>query len=58
MNFFFDNYVGKINPKIGRGKAPKFAHKSWNKHADIMNHEDNTSNRASIKYKRWFGLEN
>ena len=46
MNYFFDTYVGKINPRTGRRKSPKFAHKSWNKYAEVMNDEDTTSNKA------------
>ena len=46
FKYFMDTYVGRINPRTGRRKAPKFAHKSWNKYQEIMDDQATTSNRA------------
>ena len=46
LRYFMETYVGRINPRTGKRKAPKFAHKSWNKFAEIMNDQDSTSNKA------------
>ena len=53
--YFQKTYIGSMNHRTGNRKAPLIARKIWNKHQEILDGKETTSNRAEA-FNRAFGV--
>ena len=46
LDWFEDNYVGRIDRRTNNRRAPRFPHSMWNIHQRVLNEEDRPNNHA------------